>query len=162
MVVAIFETITVINESIAVALPTAVATRGLATVRSWRRSGRRRCTGSTRSWPAWSQGRPQTSARNWSGPARILGWLLVAVLIGTVLIGYVALGAFLVRQIVYLSGLGAVLYLLLIAGGRGHRGRVPVRRRASAATFLVTAGLHRESLDQLVDPAVGRPAARPA
>ncbi len=148
MVVAIFETITVVNESIAVALPTAVATRGLATlaVGAILAQALHRIDGIVAGMEA--QGRPQT-AGNWSGPARMLGWLLVTVLIGTVLVGYVALGAFLVRQVVYLSGLGAVFYLLLTLADEGITAAFQSKTRLGRA-LLVTAGLNRDSLDQLV------------
>ena len=148
-IVAAFECVTVLNEAIAVAFQTAVATRGLTVLvvaavlaQALHRIDTIVATLDTSS-------KPMTTAGNWSGPARIFGWLLVTVLVATVVIGYVALGAFLVRQIVYLTGLGAVLSLMLTLADEGIAAAFQSKTRLGR-TFLVTAGLQRDSLDQLV------------
>ena len=148
-IVATFETVTVLNEAIAVAFPTAVATRGITVLiaAAVLAQALHRIDGIVAGLD--TTGKPVTTARNWSGPARIFGWLLVAVLIATVVVGYVALGAFLVRQIVYLTGLGAILSLMLTLADEGIVAAFQPKTRLGR-TFLVTAGLNRESLDQLV------------
>lgn len=147
--VAIFETITVLNEAIAVALPTAVATRGLTVVSVAAVLAQALHTIDVIVSKMDQEESAQISSRNWSGPARIFGWLLVSALVGTLLVGYVALGAFLVRQIVYLTGLGAVLYLALTLADEGLTAAFQPKTRLGH-TFLVTAGINRDSLEQLV------------
>ena len=146
-VVAIFEVILALNEAIAVALPTAVATRGLMVlvVSAFMAAALHDIDRIVARLTESAGGQSVTSS--WAGPARILGWVLVAVLVGTVLIGYVALGAFLVRQVIYLSGLGALLSLLLLLTDQGVTAAFRSKTRLGR-TLLVTAGLHRESLDQ--------------
>lgn len=146
VLVATFKTVTVLNEAIAVALQTAVATQALTTivvaiVLARALHGIDRIV-------AGRDARPVSTSRDWSGPARIFGWLLVTALLGTVLIGYVALGAFLVRQIVYLTGLGAVLFLLLSLADEGTTALFQPKARLGRS-LLVTAGLTREALDQM-------------
>ena len=147
--VAVFETITVLNEAIAVALPTAVATRGLTVLMVAAALAQALHTIDLIVFKMDQQKTAQTASRNWSGPARILGWLVVTALMGTLLVGYVALGAFLVRQIVYLAGLGAVLYLALTLADEGLTAAFQPKTRLGR-TFLVTAGIKRDSLEQLV------------
>ena len=146
--VAIVELLAALNDAIAVALPTAVATRGLgvllvavAMARTLHRIDR--IVG------AMDQGdAPQTSARNWSGPARILGWTVATVLGATLLVGYVAFGSFITKQIIYLSGLFSLLYLLMILADQGVAALFQPKTRLGR-TFIVTAGFRRESLEQI-------------
>ncbi|MCW6508185.1 DUF3772 domain-containing protein [Lichenifustis flavocetrariae] len=147
-IVAAFEVLAVLNDAIAAALPTAVAVRGIgvllvavAMAQTLHRIDR--IVGEMD-----QQAAPQTDARNWSGPARILGWMVATVLGATLLTGYVALGSFLTRQIVYLSGLFTLLYLLMILADEGVTALFQPKTRLGR-TFVITAGLRRESLDQL-------------
>ena len=147
-VVAVFETVTTINEAIAVALPTAVATRGLMVLSVSAIMAHALHAIDQIAGHLDEAGSGKTPPAAWAGPARIFGWLLVAVMLGALLIGYVALGAFLARQIVYLSGLGSLLFLLLVLANEGISAAFRSQTRLGR-TLMVTAGLQRESLDQL-------------
>ncbi|MDX7952769.1 DUF3772 domain-containing protein [Lichenihabitans sp. Uapishka_5] len=147
-IVATFELLAAFNDAIAVALPTAVAVRGIgvllvavAMARTLHRIDR--IVG------AMDQGAvPQSAARNWSGPARILGWTVATVLGVALLTGYVAFGSFITKQIVYLTGLFSLLYLLMILVDQGI-GAVLQPKTRIGRTFIVTAGFRRESLEQI-------------
>ena len=147
-IVAIFELLAAVNDAIAVALPTAVAARGIgvllvavAMARTLHRIDR--IVG------AMAQGEAsQTATRNWAGPARILGWTVATVLGASLLTGYVAFGSFLTKQIVYLTGLFSLLSLLMILANEGITALFQPKTRLGR-TFIVTAGFRRESLDQI-------------
>ena len=54
-----------------------------------------------------------TTGRDWYGPLRLAAWAVIIVIFVAVLVGYVAFGTFLVDQLVWVSFIGAVLYLLM-------------------------------------------------
>ena len=147
-IVAAVETLAALNESIAVALPTAVAARGVGVmlvVLAMARALHAIDDIVARMDQAPTQ---QGSTRNWAGPARLFGWFLVTILTATLLIGYVSLGSFLTRQIVYLAGLFSLLYLLLELADEGITALFQPKTRIGR-TLVVTAGLQRGSLDQM-------------
>lgn len=81
-------------------------------------------------------------------PARLFGWVAVVAILGAALTGYVSLAGFLVSQVVWLTGLGLVMLLLIVLIeeflGRGLSSTGGFGRRVREATGL-TAG----SLDQI-------------
>jgi potassium-dependent mechanosensitive channel len=70
------------------------------------------------------------------------------VLGATLLVGYVAFGSFITRQIVFLTGLYSLVYLLMILANDGVAAMLQPKTRIGRA-FVVTAGFRRESLDQI-------------
>lgn len=85
---------------------------------------------------------------DWYGPLRIAAWTFIAVTFVAVLVGYVAFGAFLVDQLVWVSFIGALLYLLRQLA---QEGTVAVMRPHALVGrgFVTSVGLRRESLDFL-------------
>ena len=86
--------------------------------------------------------------RDWYGPMRLVAWTTIVAIIGAVAIGYVAFGAFLVDQIVWVTFIGCSLHLLLEfirqAIATGFEPQAPFGRG-----LVTSLGLRRESLDQL-------------
>ncbi|MDB5508569.1 MAG: Mechanosensitive ion channel protein MscS [Hyphomicrobiales bacterium] len=136
------------NELIAVSLPAAVATRGLgalavALVMGFSLKGivvrdesEDECLG------------PRVEpARDWWGPLRLIAWAAVAGILASVSIGYVAFGAFIVEQVVWVTFIGAVFYLLTVLANEGLV--TALRPPAPLARGLVTSlGMRRDSLEQ--------------
>ena len=147
IVVAIEKFIEAINEVIQVALPTAVATRGLGAaavamvlVHQVRKGARaRRAARDTSRTP---------QMEHVVAILRLATTAIVVVLLGAVLIGYIAFAAFLVEQIIAVAGTLALLYLLLILADEGiaaaFRPNTPLSR-----ALVVTMGLRPDTLDQI-------------
>jgi len=55
-----------------------------------------------------------TEAEAGAGPTRIIGWTAVLIVIGSVLVGYIAFASFLVDQLVWISVLLALLLLAIV------------------------------------------------
>lgn len=89
-----------------------------------------------------------TSERDLYGPIRLAIWAAIIVIIASVLIGYVAFAAFLVDQIVWLSFVGSVLFLLITFAREGISNSLRPDAVAGRA-ILTSVGLHREALDQV-------------
>ena len=81
-------------------------------------------------------------------PIRLLSWLATFAIIGSALLGYVALSAFLVNQVAWTAFVGGVLFLLLkLSDGATEQAFRPVSRMSRNLT--VTVGIGRESLQQV-------------
>jgi small-conductance mechanosensitive channel len=89
-----------------------------------------------------------TAEQNWSGPLRALAWLAIITILGSVLIGYVAFGAFITEQVVWISFVVSVTTMLVVFANEGfeHALRPPA---PVARAVLSSLGLRRESLEQL-------------
>ncbi len=146
-VVAVERVVEALNDFIAVALPTAVATRALgvvgvvlALVHALRRGsevGRR-------------QRGHVLSARleHWVAATRSILWALIAILLGAVVAGYVAFAAFAVEQIIVAAVAVALLHLALVLVDDGIAGAL--ESRTSLGRWLTVAiGLRAETLDQV-------------
>jgi len=83
-----------------------------------------------------------------SAPARTAAWAIVVVIAGSVCVGYVAFGAFVVEQIVWIAAIGALLYLGLVLADDGVDASF-APTAALGRTVMSSLGLKRESLDQL-------------
>jgi small-conductance mechanosensitive channel len=146
-VVGLTRLVDAVNDTISVGLPTAVAARGLLTAGA---TGMILLTmerlGLIADDPAARNTRPKLTGRDWSGPLRLLFWLLIAILVAALLTGYVAFAAFLVLQIAVVSGIGILFYMLLILTDEGiETSFQPNRLLGRAMTH--TLGLRRDSLD---------------
>ncbi|TDR93666.1 DUF3772 domain-containing protein [Enterovirga rhinocerotis] len=83
-----------------------------------------------------------------AGPIRMLGWLLVILIIGGTIAGYVAFSSFLLDQITWIASLAGILYLALKACDHFIGGTLEQDSRIS--TILQTnLGLRRKALQQL-------------
>ena len=60
--------------------------------------------------------------RGWETSLRLLAWFAVLLIAAAILVGYVALGSFIVDQVVWVAAVGAVLYLggVLLEQGVGY------------------------------------------
>jgi potassium-dependent mechanosensitive channel len=91
---------------------------------------------------------PPGSDRTFYGSLRLVTWALIVAIILAVLIGYVAFAAFLVEQIVWVSGVGSLLYMLLVLVDDGITTLLQADSRISRS-IIASVGLRRESLDQI-------------
>lgn len=89
-----------------------------------------------------------TPERDLFAPVRLAAWCAVVLIIGSVLVGYVSLGSFVVDQVVWISAIGATLYMLVSLADEGiatgFKATTPMGR-----TLINTVGLRREKLDQI-------------
>ena len=91
---------------------------------------------------------PPGPDRTFYGPLRLLTWALIVAIILAVLVGYVAFAAFLVDQIVWVSGVGSLLYMLLVLVDDGIAALLQSESRISRS-IIFSVGIRRESLDQI-------------
>ena len=82
------------------------------------------------------------------GPLRSLGWFVVALIVGSVLGGYVALASFLIDQVVWISIVVALLVLCIALADEFIGGSLRGQTRI-ATTLQANTGLRRRSLEQL-------------
>eukprot|EP01037_Dinobryon_pediforme_P002356 gene2356-2393_t len=91
---------------------------------------------------------PPAPDRDYYGPLRLIAWTAIAAIILSVIVGYIALAAFLVDQIVWVSGVGSLLYLLLVLIEDGIAAVLQSESRISRS-IITSIGIRRESLDQI-------------
>ncbi len=120
-IVAAEHVVEAVNAFIQVGVPTAIATRGLGALAvavaiglALRRAWLRRHSAES---PAL--GDPQ--GEHWAALLRVTGRAVAILLLVAVLVGYVALAAFLVEQVIAIAGTLAMLYVLLILADEGFR-----------------------------------------
>ncbi len=86
--------------------------------------------------------------RNWYAPLRFAAWASILVIIGSVAVGYIALAAFVVDQIVWIACVGSVLYLVLALVeeviASSFKPTAPFGR-----SLIASVGVKRESLEQI-------------
>jgi small-conductance mechanosensitive channel len=82
------------------------------------------------------------------GPVRTLGWIVVTLVLGSVIGGYVALASFLVDQAVWISIIVAVLILCIALADEFIGGSLSSQSRL-ATTLQANTGLRRRSLEQI-------------
>jgi potassium-dependent mechanosensitive channel len=98
---------------------------------------------------------PRTSrAANWFGILRTLLWAVVLIVIAAVIAGYMTLSRFIVDQVIWVGGVGALALMLVmlvdsVVGG-GITGSTPLGRRVMLST-----GLGREAFEQAAILAAG-------
>ena len=81
-------------------------------------------------------------------PARTLFWLLGVVLLGAVLVGYIALATFLIAQLIWIAGVATTIYLINVVVDEGTE--AGLQPNAAIGRGLVSvAGLGREALEQI-------------
>ena len=83
-----------------------------------------------------------------AGPVRLLGWLVVIAVVGSVLGGYIALASFLVEQLTWVTTLFALLLLSINVADEFIGGSLRGQTRIATALQANT-GLRRRSLEQI-------------
>ena len=145
--VGITRIIEALNDTISVGLPTAIASRGLlaaiATIAMTITLNRLSADSDEAARSARARA---PKGHDWTGVLRLLFWLAVAVLVVALLAGFIAFASFLVTQIVVVTVIGIMLYLLLDLADEGIDASLESRRVLGRA-FIQTLGLRRESLD---------------
>ncbi len=147
LVVAVQRFVEAVNEFIGVALPTAVATRGLGAagvavvlliyIRKAARAQR-----------ALKDSVRTSQMEHLAAVVRLVAWALALGLLGAVFIGYIAFASFMAGQIIVIAVTLALLYLLLVIADEGVlavlRPKAPISR-----VLIATLGLRPDTLDQI-------------
>lgn len=133
-----------INDVIAATLPLSVATRAtgslfvaLAMIFSLRRI-----------LPPGHASNSTLIERDVYGPLRLLAWVVAITTTLAVIIGYAAFAAFLIDQMVWVTGVGTVLYLLMNLAEDGITAALQPANRIGR-NIISGIGIPRESLDQI-------------
>ena len=145
-IVAVEKVLEPIDDAVVASLSVTVATRGLCAlvaVLFMAQSLRRIYTPATDDALVAAQ-----QTRDAWAPVRASSWLVIAVIFGAVLIGYVALATFLLSQTLFAANLISTLYLVGVVIERGAE-TVLQPRTVIGRALIVTAGLRREALEQL-------------
>ena len=152
LIVSVTRVVEAIDDVIAASLSFSVATRGLGTllVAVTLASSLRGLVDSDDGGGA-EAARPAPSdagARGWEASLRLSAWCAVVLIAGAILVGYVAFGSFVVDQVVWVAGIGAVLYLggVLVEQGIGYALSPETR---SGRILVTSVGLRRESIAQV-------------
>jgi potassium-dependent mechanosensitive channel len=90
---------------------------------------------------------PNAMARDGGVPARTLLWLLGVVLLGAILIGYIAFATFVIAQMIWVAGIGATIYLISVVVNEGTEAGLQPNARIGRGLLSVV-GLGREALEQ--------------
>jgi potassium efflux system protein len=136
-----------LNDVIAAYLPASIATRGIgAMIIALLMAGTLK--GIVGNVEEEGAGPRLPVQRDWYGPMRLAAWTTIIAITFAVVVGYIALGAFLADQIAWVTGVGCLLFIMLIfsdeaiaAGFRPHA----VLGRA----IMSSVGLRRDSLGQI-------------
>ncbi len=146
-VVAVEKVIEASNDIIAVALPTAVATRGLGALGvalvllSSVRKGRKRVA-------AAKDFSPTPEMQHWGAVLRLLGLVAIVVIVVALAIGYVTLAAFLVDQLIVVVGTVSLAYILLAIVDHGF-GTVLTPKGPIGRGLTLTLGVSAGMLEQI-------------
>jgi potassium efflux system protein len=86
--------------------------------------------------------------RDWSAPLRFIAWASILVIVAAAAVGYIALAAFVVDQIVWIACVGSILYLVLALVGEvialSFKPSAPLGR-----SLISSVGVKRESVEQI-------------
>ena len=148
-IVSLMKIVEAFSELIAVSLPVAVALRGVGAlaVALLMAASLKGIAGPPESEDECLGPRVEPS-RDWYGPLRFLAWIAIFVMLGSVLVGYVAFSAFVTEQLVWIAFVGCLASMLVILANEGFE--VALRPPAPVArAFMTSLGLRRESLEQL-------------
>ena len=88
------------------------------------------------------------TATKWA-PGRALGWLLIAIISGALLTGYIAFSTFIIEQMIWIVSLASVLYLIAVVVQQGAE--VALQPDAALGRgLMIMIGIKREALDQII------------
>ncbi len=86
--------------------------------------------------------------RDWFGPMRVAAWVVIALILVSVIVGYIAFASFLTKQLVWVSFVGTMLFLLLQLSE--HVTSASLQPQSMFGRGVVTSiGLRREAMQQL-------------
>ena len=150
-IVVIGRIVDALNQSIAAALPLAIAAKGVTAILAaatlalllYRLSDEEADESDEACLGPYIATGPTVS-----GPVRLVGWLLVAAIVVSTLAGYVAFASFLLDQMLWAVSIGGLLYLALLACERFVGGTLGENSRVTTA-LQSNLGLRRRSLQQL-------------
>ncbi len=148
-IVSLMKVVEAMNELIGVALPVSVAVRGVCAlaVALLMIASLKGIAGPPEAEDDCLGPRVEP-ARDWYGPLRFLAWIAITAILGSVLIGYVAFGAFIAEQLVWVGFIGCLAYILIVLANEGFE--VALRPPAAIARAVMSSlGLRREALQQL-------------
>jgi small-conductance mechanosensitive channel len=86
--------------------------------------------------------------RDGGAPARTLFWLLGVVLLGAILVGYIAFATFIVGQMIWVAGIATTIYLISVVVDEGTEAGLQPSAAIGRALMSVV-GLGREALEQI-------------
>ena len=92
-----------------------------------------------------SRGSPATVPRGWFGLLRAVAWMVTIAVVASVLIGYAALGSFLIDQAVWISAVVCILVMSTVLVDEGIA--AGFRPSARLGRWLVIVGLRGNSLE---------------
>src|SRR5215203_507981 len=149
-IIAAGKTLEALNQAIVAALPLTVLARGVFALASALVLAELLRRFATRTGDEEASLGPYipTEAEAGAGPTRIIGWTAVVIVIGSVLVGYVALASFLVDQLVWISVLLALLLLAIVLVDEFIGGTLRGQTRIATALQANT-GLRQRSLAQI-------------
>lgn len=91
---------------------------------------------------------PGSPPRDGWAPARTLLWLLGVILMGSILIGYIAFATFIISQMIWIAGIGAAIYLISVVVDEGAE-TILQPNAAVGRGLMSVVGLGREALEQI-------------
>jgi potassium-dependent mechanosensitive channel len=86
--------------------------------------------------------------RDWYGPMRLSAWTAIIVIVCAVVVGYIALGAFLADQIAWVTGVGCLLFVTMILSDEAIAAAFQPHALLGRA-IMSGIGLRRDSLGQI-------------
>jgi potassium-dependent mechanosensitive channel len=92
-----------------------------------------------------SRGSPATVSRGWFGLLRAVAWMVTIAVVASVLIGYAALGSFLIEQAVWISAVVCIFVMSTVLVDEGIA--AGFRPSARLGRWLVIVGLRGNSLE---------------
>ncbi len=150
-VITVAKTIEALNSGISAALPISIATRGIGAVATALilAVGLHRFADTEEEEEAcFGPYVPTKTTTGLGGPARLLGWAAVGVIGLGALVGYVALSAFLIDQLIWAGGVLVLLYILT-QSVEIFIGRALVEETRFSTALQANTGLRKRSLNQI-------------
>ncbi len=150
-VISVVKAIEALNTGISAALPVSIATRGIGALAmaAMLAIGLHRFADTDEAEEAcFGPYVPTTSTTGIGGPARLIGWAAVGVILVAALFGYVAFASFLIDQLVWTASLLVLLYLLVQSVDTFVGGSLSDETRFATALQANT-GLRKRSLNQI-------------
>lgn len=156
-VISVAKSIEALNSGISAALPISIATRGigaLATALILAVGLHRFADTEEEEEASFGPYVPTRTTTGLGGPARLVGWAAVGVVGLGALVGYVALAAFLIDQVIWAAGVLVLLYLL-VQSVEIFIGRALVEETRFSTALQANTGLRKRSLNQISVLATG-------
>ncbi|GJD81427.1 hypothetical protein NBEOAGPD_4675 [Methylobacterium gregans] len=150
-VITVVKAIEALNTGISAALPISIATRGIGALAmaAMLAVGLHRFADKEEEEEAcFGPYVPTKTTTGIGGPARLLGWVAVIVIVGAALGGYVAFASFLIDQLVWTASLLVLLYLMVQSVDSFVGGTLCDDTRFATALQANT-GLRKRSLNQI-------------